>query len=144
MGGDALSIQSRPGSLVKVEDTLFVFINDILQIPGVIFIPGGTNITFDEPPKAEDTLKILFYRGTGGADVVDRDVIQTVKVGDTLTLGYHDTLDQKDWLQENDRSVVEITSSNSVDTNAYNGLVFLRTLEKRDQSTGQNKLKIFY
>ena len=133
VGGDALSIQSRPGSLVKVEDTLFVFINDILQIPGESYsFPGGATITFDEPPKAEDTLKILFYRGTGGADVVDRDVIQTVKVGDTLTLGYHDTLDQKDWLQENERSVVEITSSNSVDTNVYDGPgVFEDTREKR-------------
>ena len=133
VGGDALSIQSRPGSLVKVEDTLFVFINDILQIPGEAYsFPGGATITFDEPPKAEDTLKILFYRGTGGADVVDRDVIATVKVGDTLTLGYHDTLDQKDWLQQSDRSVIEITSSNSVDTNAYNGPgVFEDTREKR-------------
>ena len=38
----------------------------------------------------EDTIKILFYRGTGGADVIDRDVIETVKVGDDLTLGYQD------------------------------------------------------
>jgi len=133
VGGDALSIQSRPGSLVKVEDTLFVFINDILQIPGESYsFPGGASITFDEPPKSGDRLKILFYRGTGGADVVDRDVIATVKVGDTLTLGYHDTLGQKDWLQENERSVVEITSSNSVDTNAYDGPgVFEDTREKR-------------
>ena len=133
VGGDTLSIQSRPGSLVKVEDTLFVFINDILQIPGESYsFPGGATITFDEPPKAEDTLKILFYRGTGGADVVDRDVIATVKVGDTLTLGYHEKLGQKDWLQENERSVVEITSSNSVDTNVYNGPgVFEDTREKR-------------
>ena len=145
VGGDALSIQSRPGSLVKVEDTLFVFINDILQIPGESYsFPGGTNITFDEPPKPEDTLKILFYRGTGGADVVDRDVIATVKVGDTLTLGYHDTLDQKDWLQENDRSVIEITSSNSVDTNAYNGPgVFEDTREKRPVNWTQQTEDLF-
>ena len=133
VSGEALSIQSRPGSLVKVEDTLFVFVNDILQIPGESYsFPGGATITFDEPPKAEDSLKILFYRGTGGADVVDRDVIATVKVGDTLTLGYHEDLDQKDWLQENERSVVEITSSNSVDTNPYDGPgVFEDTREKR-------------
>jgi hypothetical protein len=145
VGGNALSIQSRPGSLVKVEDTLFVFINDILQIPGESYsFPGGTNITFDEPPKPEDTLKILFYRGTGGADVVDRDVIATVKVGDTLTLGYHDTLDQKDWLQENDRSVIEITSSNSVDTNAYNGPgVFEDTREKRPVNWTQQTEDLF-
>ena len=133
VGGETLSIQSRPGSLVKVEDTLFVFVNDILQIPSESYsFPGGATITFDEPPKFGDRLKILFYRGTGGADVVDRDVIATVKVGDTLTLGYHDKLDQKDWLQEEERSVVEITSSNSVDTNAYDGPgVFEDTREKR-------------
>ncbi len=46
--------------------------------------------------------------------------------------GDFSTLDQKDWLQENDRSVIEITSSNSVDTNAYNGPgVFEDTREKR-------------
>ena len=52
-----------------------------------IHSPVAQTITFDEPPKFGDRLKILFYRGTGGADVVDRDVIATVKVGDTLTLG---------------------------------------------------------
>ena len=60
---------------------IFVFINDILQIPGESYsFPGGATITFDEPPKAEDTLKILFYRGTGGADVIDRDIVESVKV----------------------------------------------------------------
>ena len=77
--------------------------------------------TFDEAPKFGDTLKILFYRGTGGADVIDRDIIETVKVGDDLTLGYARSLNQQNWLQEQSRSVIEITSSNSVDTNNYNG-----------------------
>ena len=82
---------------------------------------GGSNITFDEAPKFGDTLKILFYRGTGGADVIDRDVIESVKVGDDLTLGYARSLNQQSFLQEQSRSVIEITSSNSVDTNTYNG-----------------------
>ena len=122
VGGDSLSIQSKPGSPVTVQDTLFIFVNDILQIPGESYtFLGGSNITFDEAPKFGDTLKILFYRGTGGADVIDRDVIESVKVGDDLTLGYARSLNQQSFLQEDSRSVIEITSSNSVDTNTYNG-----------------------
>ena len=121
-GGDALSIQAKPGSTVTVQDTLLIFVNDILQIPGESYtFTGGSNITFDEAPKSDDTLKFLFYRGTGGADVVDREVIETVKVGDDLTLGYSRSLDQQSWLQEEDRTVLEVTSANSVDTNAYDG-----------------------
>ena len=120
VAGDSLSIQATPGSTVTVQDTLFIFVNDILQIPGESYtFLGGSNITFDEAPKFEDTLKILFYRGTGGADVVDREVIETVKVGDDLTLGYHSKLDQERWLQEKKRGVLEITSVNSVDTTTY-------------------------
>ena len=122
VGGDTLSIQAAPGSTVTVQDTLFVFINDILQIPGESYsFSGGSNITFDEAPKFEDSLKILFYRGTGGADVIDRDVIETVKVGDDLTLGYSRSLDQQKWLQESKRGVLEITSSNTTDTTTYDG-----------------------
>jgi len=122
VGGDTLSIQAAPGSTVTVQDTLFVFINDILQIPGESYsFLGGSNITFDEAPKFEDSLKILFYRGTGGADVIDRDVIETVKVGDDLTLGYSRSLDQQKWLQESKRGVLEITSSNTTDTTTYDG-----------------------
>ena len=122
VGGDSISIQSRPGSPVTVQDTLFVFVNDILQIPGESYtFTGGSNITFEEAPKFEDTLKILFYRGTGGADVVDRDIIESVKVGDELTVGYSRSLNQQSYLQEQTRGVLEITSSNSVDTNNYNG-----------------------
>ena len=66
-------------------------------------------------------LKILFYRGTGGADVVDRDITESVKVGDELTVGYSRSLNQPSYLQEQTRGVIEITSSNSVDTNNYNG-----------------------
>ena len=52
VGGDSLSIQSKPGSPVTVQDTLFIFVNDILQIPGESYtFLGGSNITFDEAPK---------------------------------------------------------------------------------------------
>ena len=35
-----------------------------------------------------DTMKFLFYKGTGGGDVIDVDIIETVKKGDDLRLEY--------------------------------------------------------
>ena len=41
-------------------------------------------LRFTEPPKIGDTSKILFYRGSGSIDVVDVDILETVKIGDEL------------------------------------------------------------
>jgi len=129
LNGNSFSIQSAPGSLVKVQDTLLLFVNDILQVPEEsYFFTGGSNFSFEEAPKAGDSFKLIFYRGTGGADVVDRDIIETVKTGDDLTIGYDRNLkqtplniNQDRFLQEDARTVSEITSSSSVDTNPYYG-----------------------
>ena len=127
LSGTPLSIQARPGSTVTIQDCLLIFINDILQIPGESYdFTGGSNISFTEAPKAEDTMKFIFYRGTGGADVIDKDIIETVKVGDDLTLGWDADLTainkpQESWLQEGDRTVDKINSANSCDTNPYDG-----------------------
>ena len=129
LNGNSFSIQSAPGSLVKVQDTLLLFVNDILQVPEEsYFFTGGSNFSFEEAPKAGDSFKLIFYRGTGGADVVDRDIIETVKTGDDLTIGYDRKLkqtplniNQDRFLQEDARTVSEITSSSSVDTNPYYG-----------------------
>ena len=129
LNGNSFSIQSAPGSLVKVQDTLLLFVNDILQVPEEsYFFTGGSNFSFEEAPKAGDTFKLIFYRGTGGADVIDRDIIETVKTGDDLTIGYNRklkqtplNLNQDKFLQEDARTVSEITSSSSVDTNPYSG-----------------------
>ncbi len=127
LSGTPLSIQARPGSTVTIQDCLLIFINDILQIPGESYeFTGGSNISFTEAPKPEDSMKFIFYRGTGGADVIDKDIIETVKVGDDLTLGWDADLTainkpQESWLQEGDRTVDKINSANSCDTNPYDG-----------------------
>ena len=120
LSGSPVSIQAKPGSTVTIQDCLLIFINDILQIPGESYdFTGGSNISFTEAPKSGDTMKFIFYRGTGGADVTDVDVIETVKVGDDLTLGYNTDLGQQSWMQELPRTVSKINSASSVDTNAY-------------------------
>jgi len=115
--GESLSIVSKPGSNISIQDTLLIFINDILQVPGESYeFSGGSNINFTEAPKAGDTLKFLFYKGTGGVDVTDVDVTETVKVGDDLTIESDSSL-----LDQNTRTVSEIVSSGTVNTNTYFG-----------------------
>jgi hypothetical protein len=116
-----VSIRSSKGSNINVQDTLLIFINDILQEPGKGYIfPGGSIIRFTEPPKVGDTSKILFYRGSGSIDVVDVDILETVKVGDELTIGYDPSLRQSPTLQEEARTVTDI-NFDIVNTNPYFG-----------------------
>ena len=63
-----------------------------------------------------------FYKGTGGGDVIDVDVIETVKKGDDLRLEYDSRVNAGLLgIQEDTRTVSQVTSTNSVDTNIYFG-----------------------
>jgi hypothetical protein len=111
------TIRSKKGSLIDVQATLLVFINDILQVPGQGYIfRGGSYITFTEPPKVGDTSKILFYQGTSAVDVLDVDILETIKIGDEIRLN-----DDNFIFEEDLRIVSEINSTDSLDTNVYPG-----------------------
>ena len=109
------SIRARVGSGIDIQSTLLIFINDVLQVPGKGYLfSGGSLITFPEPPKPEDTSKILFYKGNGEVDVTFIDIIEPIEVGDGLTI-IDDAMDQT----QNERIVSEILSSNNGKTNTY-------------------------
>jgi len=127
--GSPVTIRSKQGSNIDVQATLLVFLNDILQVPGDGYtFTGGSVITFAEPPKAPvdgidgtgDKCKILFYKGSGEIDVQFTDVIETVKVGDTLTINANESL-CIDSIQQDERLVTKIISSDTVETNPYVG-----------------------
>jgi hypothetical protein len=86
-------------------------------VPGDAYIfKGGSLIRFTEAPKSGDSCKILFYRGTSLVDTQDFDVLEPVEVGDKLKISSDFTsLDQKD------RIVYDILSSDTVKTNTYPG-----------------------
>jgi hypothetical protein len=120
--GSLISIRSSRGSNINVQDSLLVFINDVLQEPGRGYIfPGGSSIIFTEPPKVGDTSKIIFYKGSGSIDVVERNILETVKIGDELTLGYDSSIGQSSTLQEDSRTVTSINSTDLLNTNPYFG-----------------------
>jgi len=117
INGAQTTIRSKRGSVIDVQSSLLVFINDILQVPGEGYIfEGGSYITFTEPPKAGDTSKIIFYQGTSSVDVVEVDILETIKVGDNVRLNDDDIS-----YKENSRVVTTINSTDSINTNLYPG-----------------------
>lgn len=120
--GNRLSVQSDYGSIVNVDDVLIVFINDILQIPGDSYtFSSGSTITFSEAPKSGDRLKVLFYKGTSGTDVLPKEVTNEVHEGDELIINYDKSLNQNKFNQQDNRSVYSVLSSGTVKTNSYYG-----------------------
>ena len=117
------SIVAGKGSKVTVQDNLLIFINDILQVPGESYsFTGGSIVTFSEAPKLGDTIDILFYKGSGdGIDVIFRDVIETVKKGDTLQISHDPTIGQPSRFSEEERVVTLVPTIDVAETNIYNG-----------------------
>ena len=117
--GDLVSIRTSKGSKIDIEQVILVFINDILQVPnkGYTF-EGGSVVTMTEAPKVGDTSKILFYKGSGSADVVSKEILETVKKGDDLTI---ENGSQPYYLKETVRGVSTVTSTSTVQTVPYFG-----------------------
>ena len=93
--GSPVTIRAAAGSNIDVKATILVFINDILQVPGEAYtFDGGSVISFAEAPSGPnangtftgDKCKVLFYKGSGDVDVTFRDVLETVKDGDMLSI----------------------------------------------------------
>ena len=111
------TIRAKKGSNIDVQASLLVFINDVLQVPGKGYVfTGGSTIRFTEAPKEGDKSKVIFYKGTGDIDTQTVDILETIKVGDTVALKSDNV-----FLNEDDRLVTEIISSDTLDTNLYPG-----------------------
>ncbi len=122
LNNEPVTIRAANGSPIDVDAVLLIFINDILQVPGDAYtFDGGTMVNFTEPPKGQvpgfansgDKSKVIFYKGTGGVDVAFKDILETVKKGDTLQI--------KGSNPEDKRAVTRVNSTDKVETNAYSG-----------------------
>lgn len=112
------AITSREGSSIDLKAVLLIFINDVIQEPDVAYkFDGGSIIEFTEAPKKDSKCRIVFYRGTPNVDVRNRDIIETVKVGDQLRI-FGNNLD----LIENYRLVSDIILPDVVETLPYNSV----------------------
>ena len=122
LSGSIVSIVAAKGSKINVEDVLLIFVNNILQVPGEGYtFDGGSTVVFTEALKVGDTVNILFYKGSGDTDVIFRNVIETVKKGDTLQIKSDRSIGQASYLTEDERVVELVKSTSTVDTNPYEG-----------------------
>ena len=127
--GNPISIKSSPESNIEVDQTLIIFVNDVLQVPGLSYsFEGGSQVIFNEAPKGPgsgvpkgDTSRVLFYKGAGDIDVQFTEILETVKPGDTLDINHNVELGQPITLDEDIRVVTGITTLDSVKTNQYPG-----------------------
>ena len=121
--GVPISINKSKGSKIELDQLLIVLVNGILQVPGIAYeFNGGSQITFSEPLKVGDTLTINFYKGSGDElDVIEREVIETIKYGDEVTLNYNPDIGQKPYHQENARTISTVTNVDRVSTLPYFG-----------------------
>ena len=127
--GEPVSIVAARDSNIEVDQTLLVFINDILQVPNQSYtFEGGSQITFNEAPKGPgsgipegDTSRILFYRGAGATDVVFRDILETIKIGDSVELSADVENGQTPNLNQNERIITGINTVDAAKTNFYDG-----------------------
>jgi hypothetical protein len=116
------AIESKKGSNISLSQALIITINDVLQVPEIAYtFTGGGYVEFAEPPKKGDTCKIIFYKGTPDVDVVFVDILETVKIGDTLQLKNDISKGQTFGLYQDPRVVTGITTLDTATTLAYNG-----------------------
>lgn len=123
--GNRFAIIAKEGSGIDLKFVLLIFVNDVLQEPDVSYtFNGGSIITFTEAPKNGDKCRILFYKGTPGIDVIDVDILETIKVGDILKI----VGDEYKFI-ENNRLVTDIILPDTVETNPYNSVGVTSDLE---------------
>jgi hypothetical protein len=107
--------------LIDLDSVLLIFINGVLQEPGVSYqFSGGTSFTFSVAPEPEDNISVFFYRGTRGEDTIQVDAIETVKVGDTVQIFSNNSNIQNTTTQEK-RTIYDISGSDKIETNLYVG-----------------------
>jgi len=116
---EVISLKTNPGSDLNINNNLFIYVNDILQIPGKSYIISGSRITFKEPPRVNSKCNILFYRGSD-LDVEEIEPPKTIKEGDFIQIkeNPNDPLDRS----QDPRVVKNIVSTDALDTLIYEGL----------------------
>ena len=120
---ELLSVEPEQESAIEknINNTLIIFINGILQEPVTNYVfEGGTSFVFTRAPLPEDDIEIYFYRGTKGVDSESGDVKTTIERGDIVQVISNNIY--PDTITQDERTVYDISSSDTIETNSYSGL----------------------
>jgi len=105
----------------KLENLLLIFVNGILQEPGVSYrFTGGTSFIFTSAPKSEDNIAIFFYRGISGSDsTLVTGINQSLKVGDNVQVFKNNAINGT--VTQDERTIFDLTYSDKFETDSYSG-----------------------
>lgn len=111
-----VSLKTIPGSDLNISNNVFVFINNILQEPGVSYTFQNSKLVFSEAPKKNSTCTVLFYRGSS-RDVTQIDPPLSIKEGDNVQIkkDFNHPLTKEQF----ERTVKRIVSVDELDTFTY-------------------------
>ena len=114
-----ISLRVPEGSDLDITNNIFIYLNDVLQVPGEAYTFVGSRIIFTEAPKPNSFCSIFYYRGSS-VDVEEVVPPNTIKVGDKIIIkeSPNDPFD----IDQFDRIVKNIPSSDEFDTFAYDSL----------------------
>jgi hypothetical protein len=111
-----LGLRVPSGTNLDITNNIFIYINDVLQVPNTSYKFSGSRVIFTEAPKPGSKCSILYYRGSS----VDVELVippPTIKQGDKVTI-QENPLDPFD-ISQFDRVVKKITSSDQLETFNY-------------------------
>jgi len=80
-----LGLRVPDGTDLDITNNIFIYINDILQVPNTAYRFSGSRVIFTEAPKPGSKCVILYYRGSS-TDVELVDPPKTIKPGDIVTI----------------------------------------------------------
>jgi hypothetical protein len=114
-----LNLRTPIGSDLDVTNNIFIYLNDVLQIPGESYTFSGSRLIFTEAPKPNSLCSIFYYRGSS-IDVEEIIPPKTIKEGDFIIIkeNPNDPFD----IDQFDRIVKNIVSSDQLDTFTYDSL----------------------
>ena len=115
--GSLLSFEQPEDSRTPLENRLLIFINGILQEPGVAYeFEGGTSFVFSTAPSSEDDISIFFYKGSDADTTVVANVAETIKKGDIVQVSNFGGV-----VEQGKRTVTDLSFSDKFETDSYTG-----------------------
>ena len=118
--GQRISLDADSQYEIDLQENLLVFINDILQIPGVSYtFNSGSKITFTEAIPTGSSLKLYFYKGYYNDTYIASNIAK-LKEGDSLQL--HQDIFNPPPVQENPRIIKELINSDTLRTEVYSDI----------------------
>ena len=111
-----IGLRVPDGTDLDITNNIFIYINDVLQVPGTSYSFSGSRVSFTESPISGSKCTILYYRGSS-ADVETIDPPKTIKPGDEVTI-QENPFDVFD-ISQFERVVKKIVTADQLETFNY-------------------------